>query len=95
MAHQGNYKAIQQEIIAQTLVDPDFRARFVEDPRGVLEEKGIPRSETPHFVLVEDSAEKFHMILPPAPVEGPLDDDDLEAIAAGGSCCSMHCLGSW
>ena len=95
MAHQGEFKIIQQEIIAQTLVDPEFRARFLEDPRAVLEEKGIPRSETPNLVVVEDSPEKFHMILPEAPVEGPLEDDDLEAIAAGGSCCSLHCSGSW
>lgn len=80
---------MQQQLIARASEDAGFRAQLVADPKGtVKQEFGI---DVPDFINIqvhESDLNDLHLVLPPGPGAGiELDEERLEAIAAGLSCC--------
>ena len=77
-----------KDILAQLFVacwkDDALRARFIADPKAVLNERGIPISDKIDIKVVENADDCVHITLPAAPNK-PMDitDDEL-ANAAGG-----------
>jgi hypothetical protein len=63
--------------------DPAFKQRLVADPRGVLQEHGLPLPAGKAVRVVEDTAETVHMVLPAKPAEGQLSDEQLEQVTGG------------
>ena len=72
-------------LVEKALVDADFRNRLIADPKGVAaSELGITIPDKVDFVVHESDKYTFHLTLPPS---AELDDEQLEMIAAGLSCC--------
>ena len=80
---------MQRQLIARADEDAGFRAQLLADPKAtVKQEFGV---DVPDFVNIsvhESNANDLHLILPPAGGEMELDEETLEAIAAGLSCCA-------
>ncbi len=64
--------------------DPKLRARAEADPRAVLSEYGIELPLGRDVRIAENTAETFHMVLPPDP-NSALADAQIEAVAGGSS----------
>ena len=62
--------------------NPKYRAALLSDPKGVIE-KQLNTSLDVTVKALEDSADVAHVVVPPAPGEGQLQDADLEKIAGG------------
>ena len=79
---------MQQQLIARASEDAGFRAQLVADPKGtVKQEFGV---DVPDFINIqvhESDLNNLHLVLPAGAAEIELDEERLEAIAAGLSCC--------
>ena len=65
--------------------DEALKARFIKDPKAILEEHGIPVVEGMDVKVVENADDCVHITMP-APPSGHLELSDRELIeAAGGS----------
>lgn len=65
--------------------DIEFRKRLMEDPRAVVaDEFGIEVPEVFDIKVHESNLTTLHLALPPGP---DLDEEQLEAVAAGLCCC--------
>ncbi len=62
--------------------DPELRARVFAAPTDVLKEQGLDIPREVEIRVVEDSAEVWHVILPPSP-NAALADASMEAVAGG------------
>ena len=88
------------QIVARAWADEDFKAQLVENPKTIMREYGLELSPDVRVVLVEDTAEVRHFILPPSPT-GDLSEEELSPVAgadsfSGGCGCrasggSMRC----
>jgi nitrile hydratase alpha subunit len=81
------------QVLAKIWSDDEFAASFKADPRKVMKENGIDIPEERKIVVVEDTPDVLHLVIPPKP-EGleKLSEDDLED-AAGGRCGCARCAG--
>ena len=61
---------------------PDLRARADVEPRAVLSEHGIQVPPNQDVRIVANTAETFHLIMPPDP-NAALAEEDLAAASAG------------
>ena len=61
---------------------PDLRARADVEPRAVLSEHGIQVPPNQDVRIVANTAETFHLIMPPDP-NVALAEEDLAAASAG------------
>ncbi len=65
--------------------DVDFRRQLVADPRGAIhQEFGIDIPDNLEIKVHESDMRTLHLALPAGP---DLDEEQLEAIAAGLCCC--------
>ncbi len=55
---------IKAKAIAKAWADPEFRARLKADPKTVLTEMGMEGLEGKNVVVVEDTPEKRHVVVP-------------------------------
>lgn len=85
-------KEFEENLVQKAQSDPEFRARLLADPAGVIadELKTINQGMTlpPHVKLsvVEEGPDQLYIVLPPAPAAaGSLSDAELGAIAGGQS----------
>lgn len=73
-------------VIAKAWADPDFRRRFVDDPRAALKaDFDIEVPEDVRITVHEETTDSMHFVLPTKPAE--MSDADLvydELRAAGG-----------
>ena len=81
---------MQRQLIEKAGEDADFRAQLAADPKATIKQEfGV---EVPDFVNIqvhESSLNDLHLVLPPSGPDGQieLDEERLEAIAAGLCCC--------
>jgi len=71
------------QLLIKAWEDPAFKQRLVADPRGVLQEHGLPLPAGKAVRVVEDTAGTVHLVLPPKPADGELSDEQLEQVAGG------------
>ena len=70
---------------AQNLADdPALRSRAASEPRAVLTEHGIRAPEGRELRIAANTADTFHVVLPPDP-NSALADVQLDAVAGGSS----------
>ena len=87
----GDVAAIESRLASfadDWMSDPALRARAAAAPREVLSERGIemPDAFGGYDVrIVANTAEIYHLPLPPDP-NADLADDDLRAVAGGSNC---------
>ena len=77
-----------KDILAQLFVacwkDEALKARFIADPKAVLNERGIPISDKIDIKVVENADDCVHITLPASPNKSMDITDDELANAAGG-----------
>lgn len=80
---------MQRQLIAKAGEDADFRAQLVANPKAtVKQEFGIDVPDFVNFQVHESNMNDLHLVLPPGPDAWmELDEERLEAIAAGLCCC--------
>lgn len=69
------------EIVTRSWSDQDFHAKLVADPKSTLIENGVDVPTGRRVVLVEDSDDVMHLVLPARPAE--LSEDQLDSVAGG------------
>ena len=87
MTETADWQKGYAQVVAKAWSDDTYKEALLRDPRAVLGEAGL---EVPTFfelVIVEDSADKRHLVLPLGPEEGEIDEEALEGVAGGGLCC--------
>jgi nitrile hydratase len=63
--------------------DPVHTARIKTDPVAALAEMGIEVAESMTVKVLENSWTRTHLVLPPQPAPGELDDDTLRRVSEG------------
>ena len=78
---------MQHQLIARATDDAEFRAQLVADPNNAIKQEfGIDVPDNIKIQVHESDGSVLHLALPIGPnVE--LDEERLEAIAAGLCCC--------
>lgn len=78
---------MQYQLIARATEDPEFRAQLVADPNNAIKQEfGVDLPDDANIQVHESDMSVLHVALPVSPnVE--LDEERLEAIAAGLCCC--------
>ncbi|MCY4190670.1 MAG: NHLP leader peptide family RiPP precursor [Rhodospirillaceae bacterium] len=75
---------MQQKLLNRAAEDMDFRAQLVSDPKAAIrEELDVDLAEDVKIHVHESDFNTVHLSLPPS----QLDEEQLEAIAAGRCCC--------
>lgn len=95
MAEQESGRDIKWELlVADTWDDADLKQRLLSDPAAVLAERGIDIPEGVSVNVVEDTADTINLVLPEAPGEEELSEEELESVAGGHvSLCFSVCGG--
>jgi hypothetical protein len=76
----------QQNLIRKSMEDEQFRQELLADPKTALErELGSPLPVNVEVVVLENEADKVHLVLPPRTLAGrELSEEELDVLAGGG-----------
>ena len=75
---------MQRKLIDKAVEDLDFRQQLLSDPKtAIREELGVDLPDNVAIHVHESDMNTVHLSLP----AGQLDEEQLEAIAAGRCCC--------
>ncbi|WP_420438702.1 NHLP leader peptide family RiPP precursor [Candidatus Palauibacter sp.] len=78
---------MQYQLIARATEDPEFRAQLVADPNNAIKQEfGVDLPDHANIQVHESDMSVLHVALPVSP-NVQLDEERLEAIAAGLCCC--------
>ena len=73
----------EAKLAAMVMEDAALRERLLSDPRATLAEvAGIQIDESVNIVLHEESADHYHLVVPPT-LPDELSEDQLDAVAGG------------
>jgi hypothetical protein len=75
---------LYQQLIAKCWADDAFKQHLLDDPAGTLKAEGISVPEGVTIRVVENTAQKLTLVIPPIPTD--LSDEAL-ALTAGRGCC--------
>jgi hypothetical protein len=87
-----NRNEFQEHLVKKAWADPEFKARLLQDPRGVMSEElakiqeGVSIPETVEVTVLEEQPGHIYMVLPinPAEITGKvLSEEDLDRVAGG------------
>jgi len=70
-------------IIARCWSDEGFKKKLLADPVAILQADGIILARGVKVIVLENTDEVFHLVIPVNPTD--LSDDDLNKIAGGDS----------
>lgn len=90
MPDLNEFRIAYGKAVARAWSDASYKDQLLNDPRAALASAGIDIPSGVEISILEDSADKKHLVLPSPPAEGEIGDDRL-ADASGGnnvSCCS-------
>lgn len=75
---------MQRKLINKAVEDLEFRRQLMSDPKNAIEkELGIAFPDNIQVQVHESDMNTIHLSIPP----GQLEEEQLEAIAAGRCCC--------
>jgi hypothetical protein len=74
------------KVIAQAWSDQDYKRRLVDDPGGALADAGAKMPDGVQLRVVDDSDTLKHLVIPAAPGEGEIAEQDLEQVSGGTMC---------
>ena len=78
---------MRKALTDKAIENAEFRQLLVGDPKGAIrQEFGIDIPDYMNVVVHESTMQDLHLSLPPSNVE--LNEEQLEAISAGLSCCA-------
>ena len=90
MANLSNFAVKWDLIVSDAWADADLKRRLLEDPRAVMKERGIDVPADVDIQIHENTESTKHFVLPTAPSEEELSEEQLEAVAGGLSHHSAH-----
>ena len=74
-----------KQIVNKSTIDSTFRQQLLSDPKDtIMSELGITIPESMTIKVHESDMQTVHVALPPDP---NITEEQLEAVAAGLSCC--------
>ena len=79
-----------QQIFARCWKEPDFKKRFLANPRAVLEENNFDLPKDVQVKVVENVPGTIHIVLPANPDMAKLSDEELDKVAGGLSISSVN-----
>ena len=75
---------MRSNLTEKAAMDLSFRKQLMADPKGVVQhEFGITVPDNIEIVVHESDKNTIHLSIPP----GEMEEEQLEAIAAGRCCC--------
>ena len=81
------------EPFAQRLrTDPEFRARFEQDPKRMLREAGIHVNDEHDVEIIELDPTKHYVII--SPLSGEISEAEMEGVVAGYGAQDVYLTGS-
>lgn len=84
MADEQASSSLKWELlVADTWEDAELKQRLLSDPAAVFKERGITTSPDCEVKIVEDTDDVMHLVLPTAPGEAELSEEELESVAGG------------
>ena len=93
---QDKASAAYGKVVARTWRDAAFKAKLMADPQATLKEAGVAVPAGVKVTVVENTAQHFHLVLPPKPT-GELSDEALDGVAGGNAddliCFCLPCRG--
>ncbi len=75
------------KLVAKAWSDDDFKAQLLSDPMTVFKENDVIVPKGIEVVMVENTEDITHFILPPEPSDELLDDDLSEVSGGWGGGC--------
>jgi hypothetical protein len=79
-------------LIAQVWADEGFRARLLADPGVVMAEAGIKVPKGVSVIVLEDTSDKAHFVIPAKPSSMKLYEQDLAKVIWGPSDGGHICI---
>ena len=77
---------MRKALTSKAIEDENFRQMLVGDPKGAIrQEFGIDVPDYMNIVVHQSTTQEIHLALPAT--GGELNEEQLEAISAGLSCC--------
>ncbi len=73
-----------KNVLRQAATDPAYRRRLKSKPAQVLAEAGIKEAKGVEYIVVEQTAKKRYIVLPPLAEKGELSNQALDAVVAAG-----------
>lgn len=80
-------------ILARTWTDSSFKQRLLEQPAAVLADYGVEIPAGVEVLAVENTPERFYLLIPPPPAE-EISEDELLSVAGGGTVGTAGTAGS-
>jgi hypothetical protein len=65
----NEFQEVWRRIVARAWADPRFKEELVRHPNELLAQVGIESPPGTHFVVVENDANRVHLVLPAVPSE--------------------------
>ena len=90
MPDLNEFRVAYGKAVARAWSDAAYKDQLLNDPRAALASAGIDIPSEIEISILEDSADKKHLVLPSPPPEGELADDRLAGASGGNNvaCCS-------
>ena len=85
MTDTADWQKGYAQVIAKAWSDDTYKDALLRDPRSALAEAGLEVPSSFEIAVVEDSADKRHLVLPAKPTDSEIDEEALVS-AAGGGC---------
>ncbi|QDU94139.1 NHLP leader peptide family RiPP precursor [Lignipirellula cremea] len=82
-----DWNAKWQQLVAETWEDADLKARLLSDPNAVFEERGMLPPAGISVKVLDNSGDTIHLVLPAAPSDYELSEEELEYVSGGSSPC--------
>ena len=88
LTNMADWRKGYAKVVAQAWSDATYKDRLLRDPRAVLAEAGLEVPSSLELTVVEDSADKRHLVLPAKPAEGEISEEALGGVAGADACTS-------
>ena len=83
----------ETKIIARALQDSAYKARLWENPQAAAEEIGVELPNSMTIIVLQNSKDEMHFVIPANPSDCELSEAELEAVAGGSSFPSRSSYG--